>query len=98
MAYHVYILFSTGFNRFYIGHTSNLVDRIKEHNNGDSLYTSQGTPWKLIWSTTKDSYRQAEALEFKLKNLSRSRKIKFMQKYNEGLREPGLIDKLDCHY
>lgn len=85
MSYHVYILYSKKLNRFYIGHTSNLENRLIEHNNGESLYTAQGMPWELIWSTIKDSYRQAEALEFKLKNLSIFRKIKFMNKYFEGI-------------
>ena len=85
MQYHVYILYSKKLNRFYAGHTSTLENRLVEHNSGESSYTSQGMPWILLWSATKPSFRQAEALEFKLKNLSQSRKIKFMMKYSEGV-------------
>lgn len=92
MTYYVYILHSFKLNRFYIGQTINLENRLVEHNSGGSQYSSAGTPWLLIWSTTKESYRQAEALEFKLKNLSRSRKIKFMQKYDEGLSNPDILE------
>lgn len=97
MTYHIYILYSEKLNHFYIGHTTNLDNRFTKHNNGESPYTSQGIPWSLLWSTTKNSFRLAEALEFKLKNLSRSRKIKFMKKYHEGVVEQDLLVKLSQH-
>ena len=95
MVYHVYILYSVKLNRFYVGHTSNLENRFKKHNNGESAYTSQGIPWNLLWSTTKNSYRRAEALEFKLKNLSRVRKIKFMKNYSKGIKDHKLIELVE---
>ena len=91
MSYTCYILYSKKLNRFYIGNTHNLENRLKEHNSGESPYTSQGRPWTLLWFTSKDSFRQAEALEFKLKNLSQSRKIKFMMKYSEGMVDQQLL-------
>lgn len=94
MNFHVYILYSTKLNRFYIGHTTNLENRLIEHNSGESLYTSQGMPWKLVWSTIKENYRQAEDLEFKLKNLSKVRKIKFMNKYEEGIVDIELLKEI----
>jgi len=83
MMYRVYILYSPSLDRFYVGQTNDLKNRIEEHNNGESSYTSGGTPWILIWSARKASFRAAESLEEKLKNLSRSRKIKFMYKNKE---------------
>ena len=57
--------------------------------------TSSGMPCSLVWSTSKDSYRQAEALDFKLKNLSRARKIKFMKKYPDGIEDLGLLSIIE---
>ena len=94
MSSHVYILFSRSLNRFYIGYTSNLNNRLQEHNNGESQYTSGGIPWILIWSTNKYSIFEAETLEKKLKNLSKDRKVKFMKKYREGLAEEDILDKI----
>jgi putative endonuclease len=94
MQYHVYILYSKKLNRFYVGQTSNLNNRLIEHNTGESPYTSAGIPWTLVWSTSKPSFRAAEIMEDKLKNLSRSRKIKFMRKYAEGIADEVLLNEL----
>jgi len=47
--YYTYILFSKKLNKKYIGSTSDLRSRIKEHNRGKSEFTSKGIPWKLIY-------------------------------------------------
>ena len=95
MIYQVYILFSSKLNRFYVGQTSNLDRRIEEHNNGESPYTSQGVPWQLVWSTSKPSRSNAEVLEKKLKNLNKDRKLKFMFKYVEGIKNMELLSSLN---
>jgi len=94
MPYHIYILYSRKLNRFYVGQTTNLENRLIEHNRSESLYTSQGAPWTLLWSASKDSLRASEALEQKLKNLSRNRKIRFMLKYEEGIQDWKLVESL----
>ena len=70
-----YILFSPSINRFYIGATSNLEARIIKHNAGYEKFTRKGTPWTLIWPTSKPSKNHAMILEYKLKNLNRKRLI-----------------------
>lgn len=85
MNFSVYILYSKKLDRFYVGFTSNLENRIKQHNKGESSYTSQGIPWIILWATSKEVREEAEHLERKLKNLSRVRKIDFMNKYSEGI-------------
>jgi len=49
MFYYVYILISLKNNSFYIGYTSDLIKRIKQHNNGESLATKPYRPYKLIF-------------------------------------------------
>jgi predicted GIY-YIG superfamily endonuclease len=46
-----------------------------------SQYTSSGIPWILECIVIKPNLKEALILERKLKNLSRSRKIKFIKKY-----------------
>ena len=47
--YYVYILNSTtNIHRFYVGFTSDLIERLKEHNAGDSSYTLQYRPWFVV--------------------------------------------------
>jgi putative endonuclease len=46
--YFVYILRSCNFpDQLYIGCTNNLKNRIKQHNNGNSLHTKKYLPWNI---------------------------------------------------
>ena len=47
--YYTYILKSSIDGTKYIGYTSNLKNRFKEHNQGQSKYTSTKAPYVLIW-------------------------------------------------
>ncbi len=46
----VYVLVSKTTGMRYVGQTSNLPQRLVAHNNGDSRYTKNRGPWKLIYS------------------------------------------------
>ena len=76
---------------FYKGQTSNLLQRLKRHNSKLESATKDGTPWILLWSTSKDSRAEAIKLERTLKNLSQKRLIEFMLKYREGIEGPDAL-------
>jgi len=63
MAYTVYILYSPGIDLYYKGQTSNLDDRLMRHNAGREKATKRRVPWKLVWSTTKQTRGEALKLE-----------------------------------
>ena len=86
--YNVYILYSEKLSKYYIGQTNALNDRIHRHNSGFEKFTSKGMPWKLIWSTTKETRSEAMVLERKLKNLSQNRLQDFIKKYNHEVANP----------
>lgn len=46
--YYVYILESIKDNSLYIGYTKNLRKRLEQHNSGQSRFTNQHRPYKLI--------------------------------------------------
>ena len=47
--YLVYVLYSKGSDKIYIGFTSNLVERLKSHNElGKKGWTMKFRPWELI--------------------------------------------------
>jgi len=47
----VYILYSEKHNIHYVGYTSNLIERIKSHNElATKGFTNKYRPWKLIYS------------------------------------------------
>ena len=48
MKYIVYILFSEKYKKHYTGFTSNILERLKSHNEYGKGWTSRYRPWKLI--------------------------------------------------
>jgi len=74
MVYYAYILFSKKIDRYYIGSTGNLEDRLNRHNQGRSKATRSGAPeWKLVFFEEYSSRRDAVNREFYLKRM-KSRK------------------------
>ena len=63
----VYILFSETRGHYYAGISNDLSDRIRRHNNGESLSTKSGVPWKLIYSVECIDKSSAMSLEKKIK-------------------------------
>jgi len=49
MFYYVYILQSLKNESFYIGYTTDLKKRVREHNNGQSLATKPFRPYRIIF-------------------------------------------------
>ncbi|MBI1937469.1 MAG: GIY-YIG nuclease family protein [Ignavibacteriales bacterium] len=48
MMYTIYIINSTLHDLHYIGHTANLEDRLKRHNENRSPFTKGKRPWQLV--------------------------------------------------
>ena len=74
--YKVYILQSLKNNRFYIGHTSNLENRLLYHNNGKVRATKGGIPWKSIYIEDYSTKSEAHKREFEIKNYKGGIKFK----------------------
>jgi putative endonuclease len=67
MDFKVYILWSESLQKFYVGSTNNLKDRLYRHNSGQGDFTVKGIPWKLIWSIDCVDRKEALQLENKIK-------------------------------
>jgi len=61
MSYFVYAIKSDIDQRIYVGFTSNVNKRIKEHNSGKTRSTKGYRPWKLIF--TEECQSRIEARE-----------------------------------
>jgi len=58
--YYVYILRGLRNNKRYIGYTSKTPEiRLREHNEGDNIWTSQNRPLEIIYSETFDIKTEA---------------------------------------
>ncbi len=75
MEYSVYILYSNKFDRYYIGQTNNMENRITRHNNGYVRSTKSYRPWNIVFQTTLKDRSAAMQLEAKLKSYKSRDKI-----------------------
>ena len=63
----VYIIFSDTINKFYVGSTQDLNQRIYQHNTKKGKFTDKGIPWKLIHAIEVLDRSTAVQLEKKIK-------------------------------
>jgi putative endonuclease len=68
MSYIVYILFSESKNRFYIGFTSNLEERIIRHNQKSKGFTGNVNDWKVVYIENYNTKAEAQERELKIKS------------------------------
>jgi putative endonuclease len=59
----VYIIKSNSVNRYYIGHTANLKNRIEHHRSGREKYTKIASDWCLVFSKEYKTRTQAQKTE-----------------------------------
>jgi len=69
--YWVYILHSQSTDRFYCGHTGDLDNRLRQHNDPAYPFTQTtkriAGPWQLIWQRECATRRDAMTLEKRIK-------------------------------
>ena len=65
--YYCYIIYSAAKNKFYVGSTSNLKDRINKHNSNHKGFTGGMLDWELKWSQAFDQKKEAMAREKQIK-------------------------------
>ena len=76
MHYCVYILYSDSISRYYTGQCEDIVNRLSEHNSGETPSIKHGIPWRVVWSHKVPSRREALALERKIKSRGAERFLK----------------------
>lgn len=65
--YHTYIICSESTDRYYVGSTQDVSERLKRHNNSHSKSTKGKGPWKIIETFSFESRAEAIKLEKKVK-------------------------------
>ena len=85
MKFHFYIIYSGYLNRYYVGHTSDLEDRIKKHNTNHKGFTGKTNDWELKYSESFDTKEEAYARELQVK---RWKSRKMLEKLIAGSAHP----------
>ncbi|MBB6238446.1 putative endonuclease [Pedobacter sp. AK013] len=66
--FYTYILYSKIRDKYYIGSTVNLTERLKKHNTNHSGFTGHTGDWRIVWSEVFDTRTQAILKEKEIKN------------------------------
>ena len=83
--YHVYVLYSSTFNKIYIGFTSDLDNRMLSHNElSNKGYTVRYRPWTIAFTEKFDTKKEAMNREKQLKS-GQGRAWIWKKLKNEGL-------------
>ena len=68
MNYTVYILFSETKNKYYIGFTADLTERLLRHNQKSKGFTGNVNDWKIVYTEFYETKEQALKREKQLKS------------------------------
>jgi putative endonuclease len=68
MEFKVYILFSKTKNKYYIGFTSNIEERIIRHNQKSKGFTGNVNDWKLVYFENYQTKEEAHKRELQIKS------------------------------
>ena len=84
MNYYFYIIYSKSLDKFYIGHSNNLEERIKKHNSNHKGFTGKANDWQIIYSEKHPTKEQAYARERQVKNWKNRKRIEQLAKKGSG--------------
>ena len=73
MPFYIYIVYSPSLDRYYVGHTEDLDNRIFRHTNSGSKSTKKANDWQLKHKEVYNSRSEAMARELQIKK-KKSRK------------------------
>ncbi|PIQ46991.1 MAG: excinuclease ABC subunit C [Cytophagales bacterium CG12_big_fil_rev_8_21_14_0_65_40_12] len=73
----VYILYSPTIDKFYIGYTSNIEQRLHFHNDSDKnkIWTKRGQPWEVFFTIQGLHKSQALKIEKYIKRMKSKKHI-----------------------
>jgi putative endonuclease len=71
--FYVYILFSESLQKYYVGFTSNIENRLEHHNSRQNKWSKKGVPWEMVHFIAIEGRANAMNLERKIKNMGAKR-------------------------
>jgi len=82
-----YILFSASANRYYVGHTTELLEeRLRKHNSNHKGFTGPNSDWKIVYMEKYPDKKLAYAREREVKSWKSRVRI---EKLIAGSEHPG---------
>jgi putative endonuclease len=76
--YYLYIIQNNINQSYYIGHTRNIGERVKRHNEGRSKYTAQKGSWRMIYQEIFQTRGEAMKREKEIKEKKSKKYIEYL--------------------
>jgi len=83
--FYLYIIQSIKDGSYYIGSTESIVKRLNEHNFGNTRYTKNKRPWKLVY---QDEYMTRSEAVIREKYLKRMKSKKYIENLINTIKGP----------
>jgi len=80
--YYVYILYSDSLDKYYVGFSSNVLERLKKHLQNHKGFTGKAKDWELKYKEEYESKPAALRRELQIKNWKRRKMIEKLVKAN----------------
>jgi putative endonuclease len=74
--YFVYIIYSPKLDKYYIGFTADINDRLAKHNRKSKGFSNLGRPWELVYYECFETKQEAMSREKQLKGWKNKDRIK----------------------
>ncbi|RLD58138.1 MAG: GIY-YIG nuclease family protein [Bacteroidetes bacterium] len=82
MKYFVYIIYSKNIDKFYIGFTKNISERIRKHNSNHKGFTGKTNDWVIVYNEEFKTKSEAYSREREIKSWKNRNKITELIKNN----------------
>jgi putative endonuclease len=76
--FYFYILYSASMDKYYIGHTSELQERLRKHNTNHKGFTGKVNDWKIVYTEEFQSKTEAYQRERQIKGWKSRQKIEIL--------------------
>ena len=76
--YYFYILYSADLDKYYVGSTGNLNQRLQKHNEKHRGFTGQSQDWKLVYHESFETLSEARHRELSVKRKKSRKYIEYL--------------------
>ena len=66
--YFTYIIYSSSIDKYYIGATADLTERLRKHNGKNKGFTQRATDWQIKFQQVFQTMKEAKDFEKKIKS------------------------------
>ena len=82
--FYIYIIYSEKVNKYYVGQTENIEERMISHNSSISKYTSISDDWNLVYTESFDTRNEAIQRENEIKKKKSRKYIEWLISKNNN--------------